>query len=132
MICYMLLEWHSFFSQWYQLSTRKILLYTIRKFPIKCNIIRNLQIYDWIHDSFLDVITTCDLLRCLVTLDKLHKIIVEKTIHGIELQRYSHKDAIYTNFSSIQTNLCGIVILWLILWLKNVLSLFIFVWISII
>jgi hypothetical protein len=38
-----------------------------------------------------------------------------------------HKDVIYMNFSSIQTNLRGIVILQLILWLKIAIASLIFI-----
>jgi hypothetical protein len=38
-----------------------------------------------------------------------------------------HKDVIYMNFSSIQSSLHGIVILYIILWLKNAVTLFIFI-----
>ncbi len=44
----------------------------------------------------------------------------------------SHEDATkYMNFSSIQTNSRDIVILWLILWQINVITLFIFIYIYI-
>jgi hypothetical protein len=72
------------------------------------------------------IITYYDLLQGLVTLDKSHKIIVAKTICGTKLQWQSHKHATYMNFSSIQTNLHGIVILQLIWWLNDVIALYIY------
>jgi hypothetical protein len=86
-----------------------------------------LQIYDYIYNSFLVIITTCELLQCLVTLDKTHKIPLTKDNTWHQVIMVVHKDVIYMNFSSIQTSLCGIVILQLILWLKNVIALFIFI-----
>jgi hypothetical protein len=67
----------------------------------------------------------CNLLQCLVTLDKSHKILVAKKKCGTKLQRQLHKDVTYMNFSSILTSFCGIVILRLILPLKNAIALFI-------
>ncbi len=62
------------------------------------NTTRNLQIYDWIYDSFLIIIMTCDLLQCLVVLDKSHKILITKKKRGTKLQRQLHKDATYMNY----------------------------------
>jgi hypothetical protein len=45
---------------------------------------------------------TCNLLQCLVALDKLHKISIEKEIRGTPLKRQLHYDVTNTNFSSIQ------------------------------
>jgi hypothetical protein len=53
------------------------------------HITRNLQINDLIYDWFLVINDTCNLLQCLIALDKLHKLsivkenmwhLVEKTI----------------------------------------------------
>jgi hypothetical protein len=43
----------------------------------------------------------------LVILDKLHKILLAKTLCGIKSKRESHEGVIYTKFSS---NLCGMII----------------------
>jgi hypothetical protein len=45
---------------------------------------------------------------------------------NIKLQWQSHEDVNYMNFSSIQTSLCHIIILQLILWLNNVVALFMY------
>jgi hypothetical protein len=61
------------------------------------------------------------LLQSLITLNKSHTII--KTICETKSQWQPHEDVTYMNFSSIQSTLRDIIILWL----KNVIILFIFI-----
>jgi hypothetical protein len=75
---------------------------------------RNLHINDWFFGLLFNCKCNMWLQFALCTLDKLHKISIAKdntwTIHGTKSKWQSHEDVIYMNISSIQINLCDIVI----------------------